>query len=49
MTASIDPKFITVTLPVRPWMPADPEAEKRLAQGLIGALRENYPATPSVA
>jgi hypothetical protein len=26
-------------------MPADPEAEKRLAQGLTGVLRENYPAS----
>ncbi len=38
-----DPRSITVFLPLRPELVPDPEAEKTYAQGLLAALRENYP------
>lgn len=37
------PRSITVFLPLCPELVPDPEAEKVYAQGLLAALRENYP------
>jgi hypothetical protein len=40
-----DPRVITVTLPLRPELLADPEAEKSYCQGLAAAVRDTYPSS----